>query len=220
METILLQTYDGSHTLYVPSLKEHYHSVHGAVKESGTVFVRNGLLSLDKKNISILEIGFGTGLNAFLTYLESKKRGIEIRYTGIEPFPLPAEIYSRLNYAELLDPSAREVFLTLHECSWDVFSTISEGFQLKKVRTDIRKITYEERYDLIYFDAFAPDVQPELWKEEIFQQIAEATKPGGVLVTYSSKAEIRRRLKKTGFEVSKLPGPPGKREVIRAVKTV
>lgn len=175
---------------------------------------------MEQQSLSILEIGFGTGLNAFLTYLESKKRGIEIRYTGIEPFPLPAEIYSRLNYAELLDPYCREAFLTLHECSWEDFSTISDNFRLKKIRSGIREFPCEEKYDLIYFDAFAPDIQPDLWEEKVFRKISEATKPGGVLVTYSSKGEIRRKLIKSGYQVSKLPGPPGKREVIRAVKTI
>jgi tRNA U34 5-methylaminomethyl-2-thiouridine-forming methyltransferase MnmC len=214
-------TSDGSHTIFVPGLNEHYHSVHGAINESRHIFIGAGLNFISKKNkkINILEIGFGTGLNALLTYIESEKNNLFINYSSLELFPLKEDVFSRLNYPELIqDHNIKEIFLKLHFCFWEQEVIISDFFSLKKMNISLLNYIPENQYyDLIYFDAFGPDVQPEMWTLEVFQKMAFSLKSGGVLVTYSTKGTVKRNLKEAGFIIEKLPGPVGKREILRAI---
>ena len=221
MQTRIEITNDGSHTLFVTELNEHYHSTFGAVQESMVVFIQSGLNYLDhiRTPLQILEMGFGTGLNAFLTCLECEKFSRQINYTGVEKFPLSKGITDLLNYPGFIDPSTQSVFRLIHKAPWNQETNITGNFMLHKIDKDIRDILPEnDTYDLVYFDAFGPDVQPELWTEEVFQKVALSMKKGGILVTYSVKGSVRRALKNSGFEVEKIPGPPGKREIARATK--
>ncbi|HNW99522.1 MAG TPA: tRNA (5-methylaminomethyl-2-thiouridine)(34)-methyltransferase MnmD [Bacteroidales bacterium] len=213
-------TEDGSHTLSVPGLKEHYHSVHGAISESQHIFINAGLKHVpeNKKTISILEIGFGTGLNALLTFLETSGKKINCNYTSIELYPLDEKIFTSLNYPSLLGIE-ENIFLQLHRCKWNEEIKISEYFSLNKKNISADKIDEASSFfDLVYFDAFAPDIQPEMWTEEIFRKLFECMKTGAVLATYSTKGNVKRILKGVGFAIEKLPGPKGKREILRAVK--
>ncbi len=212
------KTDDGSHTLFIPGLNEHYHSSYGAVQESMHVFIDAGLnfLSDQKTKINILEVGFGTGLNALLTLLHSTNK--IIFYHGIEAFPVSKEITGQLDYPGFLkDKNAILFFDKIHRVKWNEDMSITEKFTLRKEQAKIEEISLErEKYDLVYFDAFAPEVQPELWTEDIFRKLFDATKSGGVLVTYSSKGLVKQNLRTSGFEVKRLPGPPGKRHIVRA----
>lgn len=223
MDRKIIKTADGSVTIHLPEWDEQYHSKHGAVQEARHVFIKMGLHYFQKENedseISILEIGFGTGLNAFITFLETQKLQISINYTGVEAYPVTPDEISELNYPEIL--SAKEqggIFQLMHQCRWEKFQRISGNFSLCKLQKKFEEISDKERYDIIYFDAFGARVQPGLWTEEIFKIMFEALKPGGILVTYSAKGSVRRNLQKVGFFVERLPGPPGKREMLRAVK--
>jgi tRNA U34 5-methylaminomethyl-2-thiouridine-forming methyltransferase MnmC len=218
LETTIILSEDGSHTLYVPSLKENYHSTHGAIAESMHVFILNGLKSISKKEIKILEIGFGTGLNALLSMIEAEKENKRIEYTGIELYPLPMETIQKLNYPQLIKNPNEGVFHLMHTCEWEVPVKITTEFILRKIRTDVCSYQFQGLYDLVYFDAFAPAIQPELWQEKVFFAISNAMSPGAILVTYSARGEVRRTLQKLGLKVERLPGPKGKREMIRANK--
>ncbi|MCP4310533.1 MAG: tRNA (5-methylaminomethyl-2-thiouridine)(34)-methyltransferase MnmD [Bacteroidetes bacterium] len=209
-------TEDGSHTLYVPELDESYHSIHGAIQESHHVFLLHGLLTLDKESLNILEIGFGTGLNALLTLAEAQKRGIKINYHTVEKYPLDKEEYSCINFEELIEGISPGKLHKLHDASWGEAVTITENFTLTKELSDFRSMNPYGPFDLVYFDAFAPQKQAHLWSEEIFKKISGAVKPGGVLVTYTSMGSVRRVLTACDFDVNKIPGPPGKRHMIRA----
>ena len=211
-------TQDGSHTLYVPSLDEHYHSHFGAITESKHIFVNAGLASLPSQRISILEVGFGTGLNALLTAIYAGERKININYTSLEKYPLDPVIVRQLNYGSLSGSNGRDIFEALHSSPWGATVSITEWFSLKKILSDLTIAGPEGLYDLIYFDAFGPDKQPEMWTMEVMSRIAAVTRQGSVLVTYSAKGNLKRMLKALGFEVSLLPGPPGKRVMTRAVK--
>jgi len=215
-------TGDGSHTLFVPGLQEHYHSIFGAIAESRHIFLEAGFNYIYKpfKKISILEIGFGTGLNALLTYCESEVTDCQVKFTTIELNPLNEDIYSRLNYPEFINFSgSHEVFLHLHNLPWNFWNPLTENFSLLKINTSLEAYhPKKEVFDLVYFDAFGPDVQPEMWTEEVFNKMAFGLKKHGVLVTYSTKGTVKRNLKEAGFSLEKLPGPQGKREILRAVK--
>jgi tRNA U34 5-methylaminomethyl-2-thiouridine-forming methyltransferase MnmC len=215
-------TADGSHTLFVPELNEHYHSVNGALQESEQVFIRNGLYHLPVclKEITILEVGFGTGLNALLTVLEAKKQRRKINYVAIEPEPPDQEIISMLNYASIIGGTeAAGYFKKLHDAGWLYPAFLSDYFILSKIQARIEDVTLsDEQFHLVYFDAFGPEVKPELWTEQIFSQLYKCLKPDGILVTYSCKGTVKRALKSAGFTIEKLPGPIGKREVLRATK--
>ena len=219
MKRIITKTSDGSHTFFVPELNEHFHSIHGAIKEAYHVFIKNGLAKMTKKNISILEIGFGTGLNALITFYEAQKMNLVIDYTGIEAFPINLEEFESLNYIDLIsEKSVAVIYKQLFEAEWGKKNRIQEHFSLSKINQTFENIKDENKYDLIYFDAFGPRVQPELWTETIFEKMHHALKLDGVLVTYSAKGSVRRALNSVGFLVEKLPGPPGKREMLRGTK--
>ena len=223
MKREIIKTADGSSTIYLPEWNEHYHSKHGAIQEALHVFISSGLIPFVKehapKKISILEIGFGTGLNALVTFLEARKMGISVHYTGVEAFPVSSEEWKALDYASFFTATdASEVYEKLHDVEWEKFDSISPSFELKKEEKRFSEIQDEDKYDLVFFDAFGPRVQPELWTEEIFLKMYRSLHKGGVLVTYSAKGSVRRALQTTGFKVERLPGPPGKREMIRATK--
>lgn len=221
MNPELIITGDGSHTIYVPQLNEHYHSTYGAIQESRHVFIESGLKHVFSGQflVKILEVGFGTGLNALLSSIEAENSGKTIHYTSIEPFPLNPDLTRQLNYPEQLGSETDLLFKKIHDAEWNRENHITDHFILRKVLYSLEKIELEDNcFDLVFFDAFGPEVQPELWKEEIFQKIFLSEKNGGILVTYSAKGSVRRALKNSGFSVEKIPGPTGKREITRAVK--
>lgn len=224
----ILETSDGSHTLYLPDQKETYHNKNGAVTESMHVFIKNGLKSLARKEVRILEMGFGTGLNAYITLLESLQDERKIKYTSLEKYPLNPEILAKINHSEALKnhyPAVyhRDDFNEIHkrfgESHWGEKNSISDTFELLKREEDFSVINLSEStFDLIYYDAFGPRVQPDLWTKEILAKCFHFLSPEGVFVTYCSKGEVRRSLMALGFECERLPGPPGKREMLRATK--
>ncbi|MDO9254813.1 MAG: tRNA (5-methylaminomethyl-2-thiouridine)(34)-methyltransferase MnmD [Bacteroidales bacterium] len=223
MQKIILQTTeDGSHTLFVPDLNEHYHSTHGALQESEMVFIQNGLHRITAciKEINVLEVGFGTGLNALLTVLESKKQRRKINYVAVEPEPIAAGILENLNYPTVIGGTeAAGYYKKINEAGWVYPTFLSDYFILSKIQAKLEDISLkDEQFHLVYFDAFGPDVQPELWTEQIFTQLHKCLKKNGILVTYSCKGTVKRALKAAGFTIEKLPGPAGKREVLRATK--
>jgi len=218
-ERKLVKTADGSHTLYFSELDEYYHSTKGAIQESVHVFIKNGYDYLsNSEETHILEVGFGTGLNALLTFRESKKSVKQIRYTAIDNYPLFSEIAEKLNYDKQLSSVSSNEFLDLHETSWDEWHKLTNQFMFRKLKTDLKFYRPDDNFELIYFDAFAPDKQPEMWEEDILKMMYSCLSIGGIFVTYSAKGLIKRRLKSIGFRVENLPGPPGKREMIRAIK--
>lgn len=223
MERKIIKTADGSVTIHLPEWDEQYHSKHGAVQEAVHVFIKMGLDWFREKyrpqEVSILEIGFGTGLNAFITLLEGEKRSLKIRYTGVEAYPVTASEVKDLNYAESLSATEKQdLFFKMHQIDWEKPEDIADTFTLLKKKMKFHEISDVEKFDIIYFDAFGARVQPQLWTEEIFEIMFRAIKPGGVLVTYAAKGSVRRAMQSVGFIVERLPGPPGKREMLRAVK--
>jgi tRNA U34 5-methylaminomethyl-2-thiouridine-forming methyltransferase MnmC len=224
MKRSIITTSDGSKTIQIEDWDEQYHSIHGAIQESQHVFIKTGLhhfLNLHKlAEINILEIGFGTGLNAFMTALESETQAVQIRYEGIEAYPVMAEELAQLNYASLIDPNQGTVFDALHDVSWEELHPITLHFSLKKRKQYFIDIEDENTFNLIYFDAFGARVQPELWTESIFKRMFNALSDNGVLVTYAAKGSVRRAMQAVGFVVERLEGPPGKREMLRATKLV
>jgi tRNA U34 5-methylaminomethyl-2-thiouridine-forming methyltransferase MnmC len=211
-------TADGSTSFHIPQWNEQYHSKHGAIQEAYHVFIKAGLnLFEDSSSVSILEIGFGTGLNAFITFLESMKRNLSINYVGVEKYPLSEQEIKLLNYVSSLNASEFEdVFKKMHNLDNKTF--LKSNFSLTKRKQDFNEIVDVNEFDLIYFDAFGARVQPELWTESIFKKMFIALKNNGALVTYSAKGSVRRAMLAVGFEVEKIPGPKGKREMLRAFK--
>lgn len=219
MKREIIITSDGSTTIHLSDWNEQYHSKHGAIQEAYHVFIKNGLEYLAKENVSILEIGFGTGLNTFITFLEASKKQQKISYTGIEGYPVLSHEIEKLNFvAELKAEKFASVFETIHSCSWEKNHMISENFQLTKRKQFFEDFDDLNSYELIYFDAFGARVQPELWSVEIFRKMHHALKIDGILVTYAAKGSVRRAMQSVGFKVERLPGPPGKREMLRAIK--
>ncbi len=211
-------TGDGSSTLFNATIGEHYHSTFGAIQESRHIFIEAGLVPfLGQKDIQVFEVGFGTGLNALLTMKVGAEHRIPINYTAIELFPISLTAASSLNYPEILQME-REAFLKLHQ-SDEVKTDISPMFFLDKTVVSFPDMAIDkERFHVVYFDAFSPEAQPEMWTEAGFKKLFEALKTGGVLVTYSCKGMVKRAMKSAGFRIEKLPGPPGKREFLRAWK--
>lgn len=216
----LIVTSDGSHSLLNTALDETYHSRHGALQESLHVFIHHGLHYFEEKNhpekINILEIGFGTGLNALLTAEDASKKTCPIRYVSLEAFPVEEAIWSKLNYAS---DESRSLFNKLHSAVWDTDESITGNFTLTKLLTTLQEIDLSAyTFDVIYYDAFAPNKQPEMWELPMLQKVVERLSPGGVFVTYCAKGQLKRDLKSLGLNVETLPGPPGKKEMIRAVR--
>lgn len=198
---------------------ETYHSRHGAIQEAKHVFIKNGLLLIKEKPVSILEIGFGTGLNAFITFLEAKKKHQYIDYVGVEAYPVLKEEVKALNYVSQLDANENDKeFQLMHSCEWGEKNEISDTFSLTKRKQFFNEIDDKNSFDLIYFDAFGFQYQPELWSVEIFSKMYQALKPNGILVTYACRSSIKKAMQEAGFLTEKLQGPPGKREMLRAVK--
>nr|WP_229335383.1 tRNA (5-methylaminomethyl-2-thiouridine)(34)-methyltransferase MnmD [Flavobacterium sp. ALJ2] len=198
---------------------ECYHSKHGAIQEAKHVFIKNGLSLFTDNPISVLEIGFGTGLNAFITFLEANKKKQHVNYVGVEAYPITANEVLMMNYvAELGAEDHGGVFKKMHETNWDEKITLNDLFVLTKRKQFFQEIDDVEIFDLIYFDAFGYKVQPELWSTDIFRRMYAALKPNGVLVTYAARGVVKRSMIEVGFAVEKLAGPPGKREMFRARK--
>ena len=214
------QTEDGSYTLYNPLVNEHYHSRFGAFTESQHVFIQSGLnTQLFKEKVSVLEIGFGTGLNALLTFQELKTSGKSCHYTGIDTFPITKSIFDPTLF-NVSDNNSLDFYVwsEIIAAPWDQSIAINQNFQIYKVQGNLLNFLFSEKYDCIYFDAFAPDKQPELWTVEVFSNLYSLVHEGGVLTTYSSKGQVRRNMIEAGFKVEKIPGPPHKREMLRAWK--
>ncbi len=216
MKQQIKTTADGSSTIYNATIDECYHSVHGARNESMHIFIRSGFDEIRKSEISIFEVGFGTGLNAWLTLQAAQKRGCRVHYTAVERYPLSKECYSVLNYAD--SDNEQPQFLQLHEADWGRSVAIAPNFTLDKIEADFTEFSLSGRYDLVYFDAFSPEKQPEMWSENIFRQLYEQMNEGGVLVTYCAKGVVRRTMQAVGFAVERIAGPVGKREILRARK--
>lgn len=222
MKKEIIITADGSSSIYLPEWEEHYHSKHGAIQEAYHVFIKSGLdLFKNNSKLAILEIGFGTGLNCFITFLETQKRNLKIDYEGVEAYPLSIEEIGQLNYVEQLNAlNQAKIFDEIHNIFWNKKQEISKGFSIIKRNQFFDEIEDEDKFDLIYFDAFGARVQPELWTEEIFKKMYNSLKENGILVTYSAKGSVRRAMQTVGFSVEKLPGPPGKREMLRGKKLI
>jgi tRNA U34 5-methylaminomethyl-2-thiouridine-forming methyltransferase MnmC len=216
----IIQTLDGSTTIHLQEWDECYHSKHGAIQEAQHVFIKNGLSLFENNHVSILEIGFGTGLNAFITFLEAKKLNQTIDYVGVEAYPVSSDEVLSMNYVEELNATNESaIFKTMHDSNWEEKISLSKDFSLTKRKQFFEAIEDIEKFDLIYFDAFGYRVQPELWSTEIFKKMYNALKPNSVLVTYAARGVVKRSMIEVGFTVEKLAGPPGKREMFRARKT-
>ncbi|MEO2053493.1 MAG: tRNA (5-methylaminomethyl-2-thiouridine)(34)-methyltransferase MnmD [Allomuricauda sp.] len=219
MKRRIIVTGDGSKTIQIEDWDEQYHSKHGAVQEAYHVFIEHGLRLFADQRVHILEIGFGTGLNALITYMEAPKLNVTIDYVGVEAFPVSMEEVKSLDYGKQLDLKGSDaIFERLHSSPWDERFDISDDFVLTKQKKDFRDIQDQNLFNLIYFDAFGARVQPELWTEEVFSIMHNALKSQGVLVTYAAKGSVRRAMQAVGFSVERLPGPPGKREMLRGIK--
>jgi tRNA U34 5-methylaminomethyl-2-thiouridine-forming methyltransferase MnmC len=218
---LLFETQDGSQSILSEEYGVTYHSRYGAVQESRHVFIEAGLYqkAATQKKLSILEMGFGTGLNAFLTLIEVEKLGTGVHYCGVEKEPLSPAIIHKIRYPEFLEAQDKAaLFTALHQSPWEGEVAITEHFSLCKLYQPFEQVNFCSRYDLVYYDAFSPNVQPEFWAEPMLAKVFEVLLPKGILVTYCAKGSFKRALKAVGFEVETLPGPPGKREMTRAVK--
>lgn len=219
MKREIISTKDGSHTFFVPELNEHYHSINGAKQEAIHVYINAGFNACNKDNICILEMGFGTGLNCLLTIQEAEKQKKNIVYNAIELYPVSLEEVEKLNYDENLNEKEKTIFQKIHQCKWNEKSSIKTDFELLKTQADLLEYDFPKNmYDVVYFDAFAPDIQPKLWTEEIFKKIYSSMKKGGILTTYSAKGFVKQNLRAAGFTIKRLPGPLGKWQMLRAFK--
>lgn len=217
----IIVTNDGSHSLLVPELNEQYHSIHGAKQEAEHVFLKMGLdgyceANPNTKSISVFEVGFGTGLNALLSANWAKEKNINTKYTSIEKYPVAQNEFSKLNYGDLL--GNKELYEQITSCDWEDFIEITNQFKVRKVELDLVEDEIYNGFDVVFFDAFAPNKQPKLWEVEIFKKIFLAMNLNGILVTYCCQGQARRNMIEAGFVVEKVPGPPGKREMLRAKK--
>ena len=211
-EKIILETTaDSSHTISLPEINEHYHSINGAIQESKHVYIEAGFKQCRKQEIHVLEMGFGTGLNALLTALEAEHQKVKVAYAGLEKYPLSQDIINRLNYSEL----NLSLFQAIHQAEWGKSKSINPFFCLQKIQIDFRDFNFQGKYDVVYYDAFSPDKQPEVWSQELFNKIFQAMNLGGILTTYCAKGNIRRMMQHAGFMVERIQGPPGKREMLR-----
>lgn len=214
-------TADGSTTLYRKDIDETYHSHHGALQEARHVFIQEGLaLKAQQPKITILEIGLGTGLNALLSYLYAADHNLQIEYHGLEAFPLQEDILKHVNYKKMiLDDRVETAFEHLHRAPWNEKFQLSEHFEMLKLADELQRYTGQNGFfDIVYFDAFGPRAQEEMWDIKLLEKLRESLKTGGFLVTYCAKGSFKRNLKELGFVVENVPGPPGKREMTRAIK--
>jgi tRNA U34 5-methylaminomethyl-2-thiouridine-forming methyltransferase MnmC len=218
LEQKIIITSDGSTSIHLEEWNESYHSKHGAIQEAYHVFIQNGLSLFKGRSVSVLEIGFGTGLNALITLKESQSFEQTIDYVGVEAYPVTIDVARQMNYVEELNADLATEFTRFHSMEWEKKQVISNAFYLTKVKKKFQDIDYVNQFDLIYFDAFGFRVQPELWSEELFTLMYTALKNEGVLVTYACRTSIKNAMKESGFTVEKLPGAPGKREMLRATK--
>lgn len=216
----IINTADGSHTIFVPDMNEQFHSVNGAITEADYVYVDKGYRFYDSSEPVVFEVGFGTGLNCLLTVLESEKMQRKTRYIGIEKYPLSTEIIGQLNYCQMISADAEKIFKKIHLAGWNTELAISPFFSLLKIEADLLRFdpVFVEKCNVIYFDAFGPDKQPEMWTPAILSKIAGLISDGGVFVTYSAKGQVRRNLADCGLVMERLPGPPGKFQMLRGIK--
>jgi tRNA U34 5-methylaminomethyl-2-thiouridine-forming methyltransferase MnmC len=215
-----IKTADGSTSIYLEEMDEHYHSIHGAIAESNHIFIENGLLSKAGNNeISVFEVGMGTGLNVMTTLKAAEENNLNVNYKTVEAFPIKLSELGNINFSDLLSME-NSIFLKLHAVPWEEENNLTERFKLTKFESKLDGLRLDEaQFDVVYFDAFAPEKQEEMWSESIFTKLFKALKPEGILVTYCVKGSIRRRLQSVGFTVEKLKGPEGgKREMCRARK--
>ncbi|ALM50272.1 SAM-dependent methyltransferase [Flavobacterium psychrophilum] len=220
MKREIITTKDGSVTILLPEMQETYHSKFGAIQEAYHVFIQNGLALTEGQSIAILEIGFGTGLNAYITFLETEKSGQVINYTGVEAYPVTQDEAPLLNYVgQLKAEEYAGVFKQMHDAEWGRTTQLSDNFSLTKRKQFFQEIDDKEVFDLIYFDAFGYSVQPELWSEDIFKRMYAALKKDSILVTYACRTVIKKAMIEAGFQTKKVPGPPGKREMLIAFKS-
>lgn len=221
MENKIIETQDGSHSIFSETFGVNYHSKYGAIQETQHVFINSALRlkAILQAEINILDIGFGTGLNGYMTLLEATKRNLKIQYTAIEAYPISNKQASILNYSTLLNTEEyQNLFLEMHADKWGEELIINDSFNFIKHQIKFENIDFLNQFDIIYFDAFAPNAQPELWERDVLGKMYDALKKEGVLVTYCAKGVVKRTLKAVGFEVEALKGPPGKREMTRAIK--
>jgi tRNA U34 5-methylaminomethyl-2-thiouridine-forming methyltransferase MnmC len=218
MKREIIQTADGSKTIYLPDIDEHYHSVNGAIGESMHVFVEAGFKFCKADPATVFEVGFGTGLNAFLTAIEAGKNRKHTRYSAIEKFPLPHEVIAQLDYQKLIGGDAEDIFSSIHSSEWGRTTRITEFFELEKTEGDIITDEINCLANVVYFDAFAYSKQSEIWQYDVLEKVCSTLNTGGIFVTYSARGELKRNLRTLGFEIIPLPGASGKREMIRAIK--
>ncbi len=217
MKRQITKTADGSTTIYIPEMDENYHSHHGAIQEAKHVFLKHGIESLDQEEITVFEMGFGTGLNALLTLNYALENDKKVNYIGIEAYPVEAEMIDDLNYVESIDLDLWAAFDAMHNQPWGETNALFDNFNLTKIHQKIEDYQPEANtIDIIYFDAFGPRAQGDMWELPVLEKMAEMIKPGGILVTYCAQGQFKRHLKSLGFEIERLPGPPGKREMTRA----
>jgi tRNA U34 5-methylaminomethyl-2-thiouridine-forming methyltransferase MnmC len=224
MQREIIITTDGSHSVAIPQMGVTYHSTHGAIQESVHVFIESGLRYVlgrlkEPSSLSVFEMGFGTGLNALLTLMEAEKSQQKIYYETIELYPLEPSTYKYLNYCAMLERSDVEIFFAqMHTCAWDIQIEITPWFSFKKKQISLADFSTNQQFNIIYFDAFAPDVQPELWTTTVFKKLHDMMKTNAVLTTYCSKSIVRKAMTEAGLKVEKIPGPPHKREIVRVMK--
>lgn len=221
----VIETRDGSSSLLIPEMNETYHSTHGAITEAEYVFLKMGVDHFcethpNQEEINILEIGFGTGLNAWLTALAAQESKVKIKFTSIEKFPLDSKLVDQLNYKfKKESDESKMLFEKVHSSEWEMECLVTDWFDLTKIQTDITDFNpANESFDLIYFDAFAPSKQPEMWSPEVLKRMYDLLKTNGVFVTYCAQGQFKRDLKAVGFVTEELDGPPGKKEMTRGTK--
>jgi tRNA U34 5-methylaminomethyl-2-thiouridine-forming methyltransferase MnmC len=222
MKRDVIVTADGSKTIYIQEMDENYHSSHGALQEANHVFIQNGLQFIDNQStISVFEMGFGTGLNALLTLVEADKIKNKINYVGIEAFPVEIELINQIGYEQFVDPKFQSLFTDMHTANWNEKIDLTPYFSFEKIHEKIKNYeVLEAEFDIVYYDAFGPRAQEAMWLLEILEKMYRMLKPGGFLVTYCAKGQVKRDLKALGFKIEALPGPPGKREMTRAHKNL
>lgn len=214
----IVTTNDGSHTIHNKSLDEHYHSTNGAIQEAELVYIQNALNYTSKKEITLFEVGFGTGLNAFLTAIYAFEQKRKIRYITIEKFPIQKELISELNYTSFFKDTYKSFFSSIHSSNWGKEEVINEYFSLLKIEGDLLDFPKIPNFDVVYFDAFAPNKQDEMWSQQIFDYIFQNMNSNGIITTYCAKGDVRRMMQQAGFTMERIPGPPGKREMLRGSK--